>query len=335
MKGRIALTVFIVLCLAIVLVVPKPLRAEQVTVQLDWLVGGEHVAFFVARDGGFFKDKDLEVRLLEGRGSLQSATFVDAKQADFGYGDFLTAIQLIAKGGKNQAIGVGMAFQGGGYIFLEESGIKTPKDLEGKIFGTTPADFGYILLPGVAGAADFDHKKVVIKTVDAAVRTPLLLERKIDFISGASGSSILRMAILGKRQGKTINYLFFKDMGLNTYGHVLQAHSDKVKNNPDQVQRFVSALFDAWAWSIKNPKQAVEIFIKANPQTDREISSAQVGTSFDYVVDPETKQYGLGYMKESMVKQTVDVATRYFDLASRVDYKTVYTNQFIKRNPGL
>ena len=308
-----------------------PAPAEMVSVQLDWIIGGKHVPFYVARDKGFFKEKGLEVRLLEGRGSLQPATFVDTKKAEYGYGDLLTAIQVMAKGGKNRAIGVGMVFQGGGYIFVEESGIKSPKDLEGKRYGTTSADFGYILLPALAAASGFDPNKVVIITMDAAVRTPALLERRIDFLAGARGSSIPRMAIIGKRQGRKIGYLFFKDMGLNTYGHVLQTHEERLKSNPDQVRRFLGALVDAWEWSIKNPDQALDIFMKANPQTDREITSAEMRDGLNDIQDPEARQYGLGYMREPMMRQSAEIANKYFGLATPVDYKNTYTNQFLRK----
>ena len=331
--GRVGLP--LIVATALIFVGPQHPAAEQVTVQLDWIIGGKHVPFYVARDKGFFKDKGLEVKFLAGNGSLQPAQFVDTKQADYGYGDLPTAIQVMGKSGKNRAIGVGMVFQGGGYIFLEESGIKTPKDLEGKSYGTTPSDFGYILLPALAAAAGFDHKKVVIKTMEPAVRTPALLERKIDFIAGARGSSIPRMAVIGNREGKKIRFLFFKDMGLNTYGHVLQTQEERIKNNPDQVRRFVAAVFDAWAWSIKNPNEALELFMKANPQTDREITWAEMQDGLNDIQDLETKQYGLGYMKESMMKQSTEIANKYFGLSPAIDYKITFTNQFIKKNPGM
>jgi NitT/TauT family transport system substrate-binding protein len=241
----------------------------------------------------------------------------------------------MSKGGKNRAIGVGMTFNGGGFIFLESAGIKTAKDLEGKSFGTNPSDFAYILLPAAAAASGFDANKVVIKTMDPAVRTPALFEGKIDIMSGTNGSSIQRMAVLGKREGKSVKYLFFRDMGLETYGHVLQAREDRIKNNPDQVQRVVAAVFDAWAWSLKNPKDAFEVFMKANPQKDRDISLAQMEAGLDDVVDQETRSQGLGYMKESMMKRSVEIANKYFKLSPAVDYKTTYVNQFIRKNPGM
>jgi len=308
---------------------------EKVNFQMDWIFSGKHTPFFVARDKGFFKKNGLDVNMIKGRGSGWAATSVDTKQTDYSYGDFPTALKAMAKGAKNRAIGVNMVFQGGGLIFLDTSGIKTPKDLEGKRFGASAADFGKVLLPAMAAASGFDDKKVILKIMKPSVRTPAFFQGKIDFISGVRGSSIPRMRIIAGRQGKKVNNLFFKDMGIDTYGHVLQTHAERIKSNPDQVGRFVGAIYDAWAWSIKNPKEAFEIYMKANPERDREIGWAQLQEALSDIQDPETKQYGLGYMKESMVKKSVAIANKYFKLSPAVDYKMTYTNQFIKKNPAM
>ncbi|MPZ78229.1 MAG: hypothetical protein GEU77_17095 [Deltaproteobacteria bacterium] len=335
MKTRMKIFQAVLLLIGSMFFADRSLAADKIRFQLDWIIEGKHAPFFVARDKGFFQKNGLDVTLLEGKGSANSATFIDAGQADYSYGDFLTAIQVMSKGGKNRALGVGMTYNGGGFIFLENSGIKTAKDLEGKNFGTNPGDFAFVLLPAVAAASGFDHGKVVIKTMEPAVRTPALFEGKIDLMSGTNGSSIQRMAVLGKRHGKQVKYLLFKDLGLETYGHVLQAREDRIKNNPDQVKRFVSAVFDAWAWSLKNPKETYEIFMKANPQKDRDITLAQIESGLDDVVDKETKERGLGYMKEAMMKKSVDIANKYFELSPAVDYKMTYTNQFVRKSPGM
>jgi len=337
MKFRISTVGLTVLVTAALIlgIVPKARAADKVIFLLDWLYGGKHAPFFVARDKGFFKKNGLDVTILKGGGSGKAATFVDTGQADYSYGDFLTAVKLMSKGAKNRAVGVGMAFNGGAFAFLEGSGIKTPKDLEGKRFGTTARGFGIILLPALAAASGFDDKKVIVKIMKGSVRTPAMFEGKIDFMSATNGSSIQRLAILAKRNGKKAKYLFFKNMGLETYGHVLQTQAERIKKNPDQVRRFVTAVFDASAWSIKNPKEALEIYIKANPHKDREISWEQMRASLTDVQDPETAKLGLGYMKESMVKKSVAIANKYFKLSPQVDHKMTYTNQFIRKNPAM
>ena len=260
---------------------------------------------------------------------------MDTDKADFSYGDFVTAIRVMAKGGKNRAIGAGQTVQGGAYIFFAESGIKTAKDLEGKRFGTNPADFGNTLLPALGAAAGFDPNKVVQKVMKPAVRTPALLEGKIDFMSGTRGSSVPRMAIIAKRENRKVGYLFFKDMGIETYGHVLQTQESRIKNNPDQVQRFVKAIFDAWGWSLEHPKDAFEVFMKANPHKDREIAWAQTEQGLGDGQDQATKKHGLGYLEPELVKKTVAIANEYFKLDPPVDWKKTYTDQFIKGTPMM
>ena len=75
--------------------------------------------------------------------------------------------------------------------------------------------------------------------------------------------------------------------------------------------------------------------MKAIPEKDRGISWAQLEQALSDIQDPETKQYGLGYMKESMVKKSVAIANKYFKLSPAVDYKMTYTNQFIRKNPAM
>lgn len=335
MRFRIsAIGLAVIVATALILgIAPKARAAEKVKFQLDWIYGAGHVGFFVARDKGFFKKNDLDVTILPGRGSLKSATFVDAKQVDYSHGDFLTAVRVMSKGGKNRALGAVHVFQGGGFISFSDSGIKTGKDLEGKRFGTTPADFGNVLMPAMAGASGFDDKKVIRKIMKPAVRTPAIFEGKIDLIAGLHTSSIPRMEIIAKRRGRKVNVLYFKDLGLKSYGHVLQTHEDRLKKNPDQVRRFVAAVFDAWAWSIKNPDQAFEIYMKANPEKDREIARAMMLNGLADIQDPEAKKFGLGYMREDLVKSSVAIANKYFKLSPAVDYKMTYTNQFIRKNP--
>ena len=298
---------------------PKVMAADQVKFRMGGILEGKHVPCYVARDKGFFEKRGLDVTILEGRGSLQSATMVDAKQMDYSYGDFLTAVQVMSKGGKNRAIAVGMRDNVGSFVFLKSSGIKTPKDLEGKRFGTNPGDFGLVLLPAVAAVAKIDMKKIVIKTMEPAVRTPALFEGKIDFFLGSKGATLHVVEVLG----------------LKTYGHVLQAHEDLIKKNPDQVRRFVAAVFEAWAWSIKNPREALDIFLKANPQVDREISQAQIEASFDNTQDSVTKEHGMGYFEEAKVKASVEVANKYLELSPSVDYKITYTNEFVSNTPRM
>ena len=315
---------------------PQPAAAaKERKIILDWIYGGKHAPFFVARDKGFWKKAGVNVKILQGRGSGKAAAWIDTKKVDYSYGDFATMLKVVQKGGNNLAVGAVHVYQTGCYMSFASTGIKKPKDLEGKRYGGPPADFGRTLMPAMAGAMGFDMKKVIFKTMKPAVRTPALFKNKIDFISGTRGSSCPRMRIHAERKGRKISFLYFKDMGLESYGHVIQIHRDRLKNNSKEIQAVVGGLFDAFAWTIKNPKGGYNVYIKANPTKDKEISRVQIAEALEDVQDTEVMAKGLGYMKESMVKKSVATANKYFKLSPPVDYTKTYTNRFIRPNPGL
>src|SRR4051812_6298344 len=57
------------------------------TYRLDWLVGGAHTCYYRALNGGYFKKQGLDVKILEGSGSGNTATLVANGQNDFGFSD--------------------------------------------------------------------------------------------------------------------------------------------------------------------------------------------------------------------------------------------------------
>ena len=60
--------------------------ADDVSVQLDWLVRGNHAMFFVARDKGYFSQSGINVTAIrKGTGSTDALKLVGNGNADFGF----------------------------------------------------------------------------------------------------------------------------------------------------------------------------------------------------------------------------------------------------------
>ena len=65
--------------------------ADDVSVQLDWLVRGNHAMFFVARDKGYFSQAGINVTAIrKGTGSTDALKLVANGNADFGFADLPT-----------------------------------------------------------------------------------------------------------------------------------------------------------------------------------------------------------------------------------------------------
>ena len=64
-----------ILVLAIVLIFAGASSgmAEKITLKLNWVAGGDHCFYFVAKDKGLYEQQGLEVNIERGQGSGDSA----------------------------------------------------------------------------------------------------------------------------------------------------------------------------------------------------------------------------------------------------------------------
>src|ERR1700732_1882272 len=78
---------------AAVLAAAPAQAADQVSVQLDWVVRGNHAMFFVARDKGYFEKNRIAISpIRKGTGSVDALRLVANGNADFGFGDLPTLL---------------------------------------------------------------------------------------------------------------------------------------------------------------------------------------------------------------------------------------------------
>lgn len=69
-----------------------------VTFQLNWMAGGPNAGFASALAQGYYKQAGLDVTLVQGNGSGNTAQMVAAGRAQLAYADAVAVMQLIAKG---------------------------------------------------------------------------------------------------------------------------------------------------------------------------------------------------------------------------------------------
>ena len=66
--------------------------------QLNWMAGGANAGFAAAVAKGYYKDAGLDVTLVQGNGSGNTAQLVANGRAQLAYADAVAVSQLIAKG---------------------------------------------------------------------------------------------------------------------------------------------------------------------------------------------------------------------------------------------
>ena len=117
---------------ALLLMPDRAQALDNVTLITDFGYNGRHAYFFVAIEKVYYKDADLDVKVVRGQGSVDAIRQVGANNAIVGFAD---AGSLVLARGNDQIpvklVSIVYAKPPQAVFCREDSGIKQPKDLEG------------------------------------------------------------------------------------------------------------------------------------------------------------------------------------------------------------
>ena len=106
-----------------------------ITFQLNWVAGGSNAGFSSAVAQGFYKDAGLDVKVVEGNGSGNTAQLVANNRSQLAYADAVAISQLIAKGAPMTIVSTVYQSNPNAVLALKKTGIKSIKDLTGRKVG--------------------------------------------------------------------------------------------------------------------------------------------------------------------------------------------------------
>jgi len=310
---------------------PRSLAAaEKIKFLLDFTPYGKHAMFYVSLDKGFWQDAGFDVTILKGEGSATTVASYAAGAVDFAFAD--TAAVILARGKGAKVKVAAMIHDKSLYAIetLEETGIKGPKDLEGRKIGGSVGDAGRVVFPAFAKINNIDASKVQWVNMTPPARAPSLFAGQVDAVV-AFATEGPTYAAKAKEAGKGWREILYADYGLDLYSNGLLARDDLIAQQPDRVKRWIEATMKGVAWSVEHPEEAVDIFIKHNPAVNKDQARAHFRIAVKHLMTDAAKRDGIGYMEPGKMRQTVETIARYFADARDVPLDDVYTNRFLPK----
>lgn len=315
------------LALALPLVLGVQAQAQDnVSLRLNWYLGGLHVPFYYGVDRGFYRQEGINLTINEGRGSANTVQVVGAGTDTFGLADSSSIINLISKGGEIKSVMNILSSTGFSVVSAASAGIRTPKDIEGKTLAVSPGDPIRGLLEAVAAHNKVDISKVRFVQVDPAAKVVTVLEKRADGLLGGADDQFFLL----KYRGVEPHALRFADHGANIVGMAIFTGNNTIKGNPDLVRRFVRATKRAWDEAKKNPDAAVDVAMRVKPDLNRQSTKDQMLVDFELMDSVNVKgQTGFGHEKDW--SQTIDLLKRYRGLETQLNWTAFHTNEFLPR----
>ncbi len=305
---------------------PAHAQKKDVTLRLDWIYQGPNTGFMVAKDKGFYDEVGLNVDLGPGKGSGSTAQLIASKAAMFGFADGYVVGAGVSKGMNIVTVGAVYRRNPTAAIVLKESGIKTPKELEGKSIGIAPGAAQFQQWPAFVKGCKLDASKIQVINVDPAGTVPALVANKVQAVASFAQGAVPGIEIRSKKETTSFMYA---DCGVTAVSNGIIVHRDLLKQDPDAVRAFVRATLKGFLYAEKNHDEAITIIKKYGPEIVPEIAKREFEMSILNWNTPNTKGKPLGWSSDKDWESTVETLKEYGGVNTPLKASDLYTNDFV------
>lgn len=322
---------------AVIAVVATVFAASHASAQtalkftLDWRFEGPAAPYLWALEKGYYKAEGLDVTLDNGTNSTEAINRVGSGTYDMGFGDINSLVRFRDKKENAPIKAVAIIYNSPPFaiVSLTKSGIKKPKDLEGKVLGAPAADGAFAQWKGFVTANKIDESQVKIENVGFPVREPLLAEGKVTAITGFSFSSYINLRSRGVPQDG-VSVMLLADHGMDLYGNALIVNPNFAAKNPKAVAGFVKATLRAWKEVIGNQRDAVKLVIKKNPIADEQWEAVRLKMAIDHsVLTKEVLANGLGGADMKRLSKSIDQIGQSFAFTNKPTADEIFDASYL------
>ncbi len=295
----------------------------QVTFQLNWMAGGPNAGFAAAVAEGYYKEAGLDVTLVQGNGSGNTAQLVANGRAQLAYADAVAVMQLVAKGAPMKLVATIYQSNPNAVMSLKKANIKSIGDLKGKKVGVPSGSSQTTMLPLLLKSNNLKESDINMIDMPVASMVPALLQGQVDAVLG----SIDAYQIQAESQGAQLDVYRFADYGVPTVSTSIFASNDYLKSNPEIVKKFVAASLKGWSFALDHPDQAIKDLKKVFPEVNEKLATAELAAITPLFCSGGAKY--IGKAEDALWAKSQELLSEVKLLPAGQDPKSYYTSEYL------
>ena len=268
--------------------------ADKIQLQLNWFHLADHSPIYLALKKGYYQEEGLELTVLRGSGSADSAKKIDLGQSDVGISDAPTILTAISKGANLKMVAVVYDKAGNNVFFRKSANIRSPKDLVGKKIAVPPADSHRVLWPAFASLNGIDPQSVTLVNVKPEGKQAIVAANEVDGAFDLYTSYAIWEKVLGKGD---VGNLLWADFGLPIYGHTYFVNNDTVAQEPEADRALPACDPQGLARRQGRSGRIDRRDGRAVPGLDRDTLLATMPQILDLCVTERSAKHGLGWIE--------------------------------------
>lgn len=294
-----------------------------ITFQLNWVAGGANAGFAAAVVEGFYKEVGLDVKVVEGNGSGNTAQLVASGRSQIAYADAVAVSQLIAKGAPMKVVSTIYQSNPNEVSALKKTGIKSIADLKGKKVGVPSGSSQTTMLPLFLKANNLTEADVNLINMPSTAMVPALLQGQVDAILGSMDAYQIQL----EAQGAQLDNFMFATHGVPTVSTSIFASDAFIKENPEVLKKFIAASLKGWAFALDNPAKAVKDLKQVFPEMNEKLAAQELAAIPPLFCTGGAKF--LGKAEDAQWVKTQELLSEVKLLPAGQDPKSYYTNAYL------
>jgi NitT/TauT family transport system substrate-binding protein len=294
-----------------------------ITFQLNWVAGGSNAGFAAAVVEGYYKAAGLDVKVVEGNGSGNTAQLVASGRSQLAYADAVAISQLIAKGAPMKVLSTVYQSNPNEVSALKKTGIKSIKDLVGKKVGVPSGSSQTTMLPLFLKANNLKESDVNLINMPATSMVPALLQGQVDAILGSIDAYQIQL----EAQGAQLDNFKFADYGVPTVSTSIFANDTYIKENPEVIKKFIAASLKGWSFALDNPEKAVKDLKVVFPEMNEKLAASELAAITSLFCSGGAKY--IGKAEDALWVKTQELLSEVKLLPAGQDPKSYYTNAYL------
>ena len=237
----------------------------EITFATDWKAQAEQGGFYQALAAGLYEKNGLKVKIIQGSANVNVPRLIASNSVEFGIGsNSFIPLNMVANKIPGKAV---MAiFQKDPQIIMThpDSDIRNLKDMRDLPIMISDASIGAFWL-WLKSKYDFTDNQIRKKTFSLA---PFLSNKS----SIQQGYLTSEPFLVEREAGFTPRVFLLADYGYPSYGAMVLASSNVLKNNPEIVKAFVDASIEGWRQYIyDDPTLGNELIMLENNEMKEDI----------------------------------------------------------------
>lgn len=262
-------------------------RRADATLVLDFVPNAVHTGIYCALENGYYDHNNVDLEIVEPTSTSDTLKLIDQDKAAFGVADGIDVGQQIDRGLGARAIMAVVQRPLGGVITLEESGIRSPGELEGETVGITGVPSDEAVLDTVV--SDDGGDPASVEEVTIGFNTIVALRSgRVDAITGYPPADATQIELEGS---PTTSFRLDEWGGPRYPGLVVFSTVHRIERDPELMRAFVDATVRGYEDTLEDPKRCLDALVDRVPEIDRELAEAQLDAYLP-LFEPGSARYG-------------------------------------------